>query len=84
MRVLITLVRGLEMPVNEFPYTSHGACPFLCPWSALRICLLHMYNNCNCAVVRYCRYIKNDDHHERTTVEIPFNIMDYRARNKGI
>ena len=32
----------------------------------------------NCTVLQYCtsRYIKNDDHHERTTVEIPFNIKD--------
>jgi len=44
VRVLSTLVRGLEMPVNEFPYGARGACPFLCSWSALCICLLHMYN----------------------------------------
>ena len=43
-RVLSTSVRGLEMPVNERPSCARGACPFLCPWSALCSCLLHMYN----------------------------------------
>ena len=27
MRVLSTLVRGLEMPVNEFPCSARGSCP---------------------------------------------------------
>ena len=44
MRVLSTLVRGLEMPVNEFPCSARDACPILCPWSSSCICLLHMYN----------------------------------------
>ena len=44
MRVLRTSVHGLEMPVGERPYIARGACPFLCPWSALCFCLLYMYN----------------------------------------
>jgi len=43
-RVLSTSVRGLEMPVDKCPSCARGACPFLCPWSALCFCLLHMYN----------------------------------------
>ena len=43
-RVLSTSVRGLEMPVDEYPSCARGACPFLCPWSALCFCLLHMYS----------------------------------------
>ena len=30
----------------------------------------------NCTVLQYCRYIKNDDHHERTTVEIPSFLLN--------
>jgi len=36
----------------------------------------------HCTVVRYCRYTKNDDHHERTTVEIPFKIKDYEMNEQ--
>jgi len=60
VRVLGTSVRGLEMPVDECPHSARGACPFLCPWSSLCFCLLHMYNR---SVLQYCRYIENDDHH---------------------
>ena len=74
MRVLSTLVRGLEMPVNEFPCSARGSWPISCQWSSSCICLLHVQQNCT--VLKYCRYIKNDDHHERTTVEIPFKIKD--------
>jgi len=45
VRVLSTSVHRLEMPVDEFPFCARGACPFLCPWSTLCFCLLHMYNN---------------------------------------
>jgi hypothetical protein len=44
VRVLSTSVHGLEMSVDEFPHSARGACPFLCPWSALCSCLLYMYN----------------------------------------
>ena len=59
VHVLRTSVRGLEMPVDECPSSARGACPFLCPWSALCFCLLHMYSK---SVLQYSRYIKNDDH----------------------
>jgi len=39
-----------------------------------------MYNK---SVLQYCRYLKNDDHHERSTVNFPFNIKDY-AQNRII
>ena len=49
-------VRSLEMPVDECPYGARGASFFLCPWSALRFSLLHMYNK---PVLQYCcRYKK--------------------------
>jgi len=50
VRVLSTSVHGLEMPVGECPSCARGACPFLCPWSSLCFCLLHMYNRS----VLYC------------------------------
>ena len=69
MRVLSISVRGLEMPVDECPSSARGACPFLCPWSALCFCLLHMYNR----TILYCSTVgtKNDDHHHepRTKLE---------------
>ena len=42
--VLSTSVRSLEMPVDECPSCARGECPFLCLWSALFFCLLHMYS----------------------------------------
>jgi len=42
--VLSASVRGLEMPVDECPSCARGECPFLCLWSALFFCLLHMYS----------------------------------------
>jgi hypothetical protein len=56
--------------------------PLYCPWfvsifvPVVRLVFmftahLHMYNK---SVLQYCRYIKNDDHHERITVDFPFNI----------
>ena len=50
MRVLSTSVRGLEMPVDKWPCSARGACPFLCPWSALCFYLLRMHNRS----VLYC------------------------------
>jgi hypothetical protein len=77
--VLSTSVRGLEMPVDEYPSCARGACPFLCPWSAVCCCLLHMYHK---SVLQYCRYKKRADTNERTTNEIPFDRKDsyYRGR----
>ena len=55
MRVLSTSVHGLEMPVDECPHSARGACPFLCPWSALCSCLLlHMYKKS----VQYCTTVQ--------------------------
>jgi len=50
VHVLSTSVSGLEMAVDECPSCARGACPFLCPWSALCFCLLHMYKN-----LYYCK-----------------------------
>jgi hypothetical protein len=50
VRVLSTSVHGLEMPVGECPCSARGTCPFLCPWSALCFCLLHI---CTCTTNLY-------------------------------
>ena len=67
MRVLSTSVHGLgiALPVVRVPSCARG------PPGVLFTAHLHMYNE---SVLQYCGYIKNDDHHERTTNEIPFNI----------
>ena len=41
---------GLEMPVDECPCIARGSCPFLFPWSALCLCLLHI---CTCTTNLY-------------------------------
>jgi len=77
VHVLRTSVRGLEMPVVECPSYARGACPFLCPWSALCFCLLHMYNKFVLLYGTVVQYEKRADTNERTTNEIPFNRKDY-------
>ena len=66
VHVLRTSVRGLEMPVVECPSYARGACPFLCPWSALCFCLLHMYNKFVLLYGTVVQYEKRADTNERT------------------
>jgi hypothetical protein len=56
---------ALVLPVVRDPSCARG------PPCVLFTAHLHMYNK---SVLQYFRYIKNDDHHERTTNEIPFII----------
>jgi len=79
VHVLRTSERGLEMPVVECPSYARGACPFLCPWSALCFCLLHMYNKFVLLYGTVVQYEKRADTNERTTNEIPFNRKDCLA-----
>jgi len=78
VHVLRTSVRGLEMPVVECPSYARGACPFLCPWSALCFCLLYMYNKFVLLYGTVVQYEKRADTNERTTNEIPFNRKDHK------
>jgi len=79
VHVLSTSVRGLEMPVGECLCIARGACPFLCPWSALCVCLLHIRT---CTTELYSSTVQkeradtNERTNERTTNEIPFNRKD--------
>ena len=63
--VLSTTVRGLEMPVGECLCIARGACPFVCPWSALCVCLLHIRT---CTTELYSSTVQKEraDTNERT------------------
>jgi len=59
---------SLVVPVVRVPSCARGP-PRVFVYCT---CTTELY----CTTVLYSRYIKNDDHHERTTVEIPFKIKD--------